>query len=186
MANPLSPKELLARLVELESKATPGPWMTEDSVSYDGGIHRSIRTVDKLPEHPWSARYVVWLNGKLGEWRRSHEPKWQYCEVCKRGHYEGREVHVDIRHDEAIEADSEMIVLFRNQGREALRTVIRENERLVNVIDELLGATYVPRTFRGDDWEDAHISIWGGVLKFYEHEAPAAVALVRERAVKDA
>lgn len=109
---------IAARLRQLVAKATPRPWVAERSRSYDEFIHWTIRTVEKLAAHPWSPRYIVWLNGGLGEILNRYTARGQvtWCPECKHQCYRWREIAVDLRVDEMIEADLELIVTLANNA----------------------------------------------------------------------
>lgn len=115
---------IAARLRELVAKATPRPWVAERSRSYDEFVHWSIRTVEKLAAHPWSPRYIAWLTGGFEmQSRYAGRGQVRYCSECKHQCYRWREVAVDVRVDEQIEADLELIVSLVNSA-EALAELL--------------------------------------------------------------
>lgn len=128
--------ERLAEIHERVERATQGPWETERSVSQAHNaseVHWSVRTHDKLPAHPWSPRYILWMCGLLWEARGSHEPRMRWCPACEHMHYEHREVPVDLRSDPEIEADATFIAAAREDVPALLAEVDRlrlENEAL--------------------------------------------------------
>jgi len=72
-------------------KHTPGPWEFEkrDCLSM-GSVHYAVKTSHKVPETPWSPRFIVWACGSLGETMHNRKPD-------------------DYRDDPAIEADVRLI-----------------------------------------------------------------------------
>lgn len=75
------PKVDIGALVELAraakaraAAATQGPLVVEKAVHERFSVHYAIRTRDKLPEHPWSARYLAWLCGSLGQAQNARQP----------------------------------------------------------------------------------------------------------------
>lgn len=105
--------ERLAEIERRASEATPGPWVTEQSITHEQSVHWSVRTRDKLPEHPWTPRFVLWMTGLVLNLipRTASDSKW--CPSCERMVYGSREVHVDMRHDEQIEADAAFVAHAR-------------------------------------------------------------------------
>lgn len=128
--------EQLQQIRERVEHATQGPWEIERSVSQAHNaseVHWSVRTRDKLPAHPWSPRYILWMCGLLWEARGSHEPRMRWCPACEHMHYEHREVPVDLRSDPEIEADATFIAAAREDVPALLDEVERmrtENEAL--------------------------------------------------------
>lgn len=125
--------EDLAQLTVLLQKMTPAPWMSEKSFShaYEPNVHWSIHTVEKMPDTPWSPRFITWMTGCLRDAHsiNRNDDGYHYCDHCKRGYLGHREAGVEVRVDEQTEADVQGIVLLRNLGP-ALIERIAELEEL--------------------------------------------------------
>jgi hypothetical protein len=53
--------------------ATKGPWTVDRELHQRTDWHYVVRTIDKPAAHPWSYRFLAWLNGGLGEGRTPHD-----------------------------------------------------------------------------------------------------------------
>ena len=86
---------LRAKAARLLKGITPGPWTHEiDHRGWEDSIHYAIRSVEKQVEHPWSPRFIAWMNGSLGS-----VPAHRWPEMASRG----------VRDDPRIAADAEFI-----------------------------------------------------------------------------
>lgn len=117
MSDDVARATLEAQLRELADRATQAPWMLERSAyEGDGGAaHYSIRTVEKMPDTPWSPRYIAWLTGALlSDMLPRFETKGQthYCETCGHRVWRWREVGVEVREAAEARADAEHITAW--------------------------------------------------------------------------
>lgn len=119
--------DALAAIRARAEKASPGPWVSELSMHSDESAHFSVRTVECLPEHPWSPRYVFWVCGSIVGDMHGHpeKPRWRYCDACKSGHWERRrlEIPIDARRDGHIQADAEFAAHARTDVPDLLAHV---------------------------------------------------------------
>lgn len=68
-------EEKIVELRKLCEKATPGPWELDKEIRRsEGYVHYVIRSRDKLPQHPWSQRFIAWMMGSLGEALHNRQP----------------------------------------------------------------------------------------------------------------
>ncbi len=129
-------------LAEIKARceaATPGPWVSELSLSYDLDAHYAIRTAELLPAHPWSPRYIAWMCGLLAEPSRSKYPQMKACECCDHAYFRGRELHIDIRNDPQVQAD----VAFLAHAREDIPALLNEIEKLKEDLAYYVSDDYV-------------------------------------------
>lgn len=127
----------------LAEQATAGPWVAEIDVRHDDTVHYSIRTADKLPEHPWSPRFIAWMSGTLSHNGRRlvKDSSMVQCEGCGNWSYRNGQIVDDFRGDPEIEPDAAFIAAARTAVPELLAEVERlreENERYhAEVVDAL-------------------------------------------------
>jgi len=122
--------------------------------------HFAIETEEKQPEHPWSPRVVAWITGMLRSDLHINAIKgMKYCPECSAWHYQRwREVGVDVRVDERVEADARLIAAapdllaalefiaegFDNQDVSHLDYRIKAAEAALEAIAKAKGETFHP------------------------------------------
>lgn len=116
---------------------TPGPWMADKGITIQGDVHWFIRTVADAPPDPYGRgpRHIAWLCGTLRHdlpqgWPGA--PRWRWCEHCQRGHYDHREVRVDVRDDPEIEADARLLSAAPDL-LEALKAIVPSEDELAEL-----------------------------------------------------
>ena len=125
MPEPMPP-ERLAEIRSREQAATPGPWLSETSLTTDDLVHLAVKTAEPMPEHPWSPRFVAWITGLLLPYvRPSERPTSTWCNACHHRCYRGRTVAVDIREDSQTKADASFIAFARKDVPDLLAEVNR-------------------------------------------------------------
>lgn len=136
------------RRAELRAKAeaaTPGPWTAEVSIYSDGAFdaHWAVRTVDKLPEHPWSPRFITFMTGTLRSDVQLRDIKGaKYCRECECWHLGwSREIGIDVRADGKARADAEFIAAT-------------DPATVIALLDHITALEAALRPFAGDQFED--------------------------------
>lgn len=125
-SEPLSEKRLAEIRARVE-QTTPGPWESEVSAYAPlDSLHVAIRTRDKLPAHPWSPRFVAWMTGAIWPMVGDARPRMQHCPACDRTFYQSREVPIDVRADDDIQADADFIA----HAPTDVRDLLADNARL--------------------------------------------------------
>lgn len=72
----MSKEERIQEIRERLSKATKHKLTVEKNVrELEDSVHYTIQTAKKLPEHPWSPRFIAWMCGSLGEALHNRDPK---------------------------------------------------------------------------------------------------------------
>lgn len=121
MTDGSAPSPLSDEIEQALAGITPGDWEYRKELrDWNECIHYMIQTVNKLPEHPHSQRFIAWMCGSLGETTRSH---W----------IERQKQDMGWRDDPAIEADARLMAAAPRLLRSALarlRELEARNSRL--------------------------------------------------------
>lgn len=124
-------------------EATPGPWTKEISVYSNGSLdaHFAVRTVDKLPDHPWSPRFITFMTGTLRSDLRVNDIKGaKYCRECEAWHLGwSREIGVDVRADAKAEADATFIATFDPPTVLSLLSALKEAREALRPFAKIAG-----------------------------------------------
>jgi hypothetical protein len=127
------------RITEIRARVeatSPGPWESETAAYAPlDSVHVAIRTRDKLPEHPWSPRYVAWMTGTIAPVIGHAKPRMRHCPTCDRTFYRDREVPIDVRADASIQADAEFIA----HAPTDVRDLLADNARLRAALEDAQG-----------------------------------------------
>jgi hypothetical protein len=106
----------LAEIAERASKATAGPWVAEQATRREHTIHWDVRTQDKLPEHPWSPRFIAWMTGLVFDaLPRLTGQRIVECPTCHTVNVDHRslQIPIDVRWDDQTEADAQFLAYSR-------------------------------------------------------------------------
>ncbi len=118
--------ERLAEIRRRAIHATEGPWVCETAEN-DFDCHFTVRSTAHFAEHPWSPRYVAWLNGAIRD-ASIEQIRQQTCPTCGYFIHNHRmlQVGADVRVDNDMRDDAEFIA----HAREDIPALLAEVKRL--------------------------------------------------------
>jgi hypothetical protein len=124
-----STETLEQEIAKLLEGITPGEWeVRKDLRKWEESVHYMVQTVEKLPAHPHSQRFIAWMCGSLGETTSGH-----WNERQKQG--------MGWRDDPAIEADAKLMAASPRLLRAALSALTAERQRAEELESELFAIT---------------------------------------------
>lgn len=129
----MTPVERIAKArAAMDAGITPLPWMAEKAWAHanDETVHWSIRTVEKMPDTPWSPRYIAWMTGALLNGIGASHVPYKFCESCQHGYFKRREVAIEVRVDPLVETDVSAIVAVMNAAPDLFALIDEQAARI--------------------------------------------------------
>lgn len=147
--------------------ASPGPWTYRvEHRPWSEFAHYQIQTAEPHPAHPWSPRFLAWMNGG----REIAKNVWRDLPDHKRALL----VDHGVREERHVEPDA----IFIADARSDVPLLIAEVERLRAEVERLRTLTAGRRI---EGWARPHHALQVGAREAYVVEADAAYRYIDSR-----